>query len=152
MVSKPTVLVVDDEPLIAAMVEMTLCDAGFEVQMAADAVEAACMIAKLHDRLLALVTDIPLGAGPTGWAVAAGARKIIPDLPVVYMTGDSAAAWATSAVPGSILIPKPFVGAQVLAAVTELMGQRLQPLRTSPDPPAEPVRTEADGNSVLSRP
>ena len=118
---RPIVLIVDDEPLIAAMVEVTFEDAGFEVQSAIDAAEAADRIAELGKRLSALVTDIQLGKGPNGWAVAVDARTQLPLLPVVYITGDSAADWTAYGVPKSVLVQKPFVGAQVLAAVTTLM-------------------------------
>jgi CheY-like chemotaxis protein len=117
----PTVLIVDDEPLIAIMVRETFEDAGFEVREAIDASEAAGEVAELAGRLAALVTDIRLGVGPDGWAVARDARGRLPALPVVYMTGDSAADWTALGVPHSILVQKPFVGAQILAAVTALM-------------------------------
>lgn len=118
---RPIVLIVDDEPLIAHMVEMTFVDAGYEVRTVMDAVEATSQIAELETRLSALITDIQLGAGTNGWAVAVEARTKLPLLPVVYMTGDSAADWTAFGVPRSVLVQKPFVGAQVLAAVTTLM-------------------------------
>ena len=117
----PIVLVVDDEPLIALMVESTLADAGFEVRSVVDANEASKQIAELDNRLSALVTDIKLGAGPNGWSVATKARESLPALPVVYMTGDSASDWSAFGVPESILVQKPFVGPQILSAVTSLM-------------------------------
>ena len=118
---RPIVLIVDDEPLIAAMVEVTFEDAGFEIRSAGDAADAAEQIVALGTKLSALVTDIQLGEGPNGWAVAVDARTQLPLLPVVYMTGDSAADWTAYGVPKSVLVQKPFVGAQVLAAVTTLM-------------------------------
>ena len=118
---RPVVLIVDDEPLIATMVEGTFEDAGFEVRCAIDAQDAAAQITELNTRLSALITDIRLGKGPNGWSVAVDARTALPLLPVVYMTGDSAADWTICGVPKSILVQKPFVGAQVLAAVTTLM-------------------------------
>ena len=118
---RPIVLIVDDEPLIAAMVEGTFEDAGFEIRSVLDAAEAADQIAELGARLSALVTDIQLGAGPNGWAIAVEARTQLPLLPVVYMTGDGASDWTAFGVPKSVLVQKPFVGAQVLAAVTRLM-------------------------------
>jgi len=118
---KPIVLIVDDQPLIATMVEVVFEEAGFEVYSATTALDAADQIAKLGDTLSALITDIQLGEGPNGWAVAVDARTALPLLPVVYMTGDSAADWTAFGVPKSILVQKPFVGAQVLAAVVTLM-------------------------------
>ncbi|HEX8469750.1 MAG TPA: response regulator [Brevundimonas sp.] len=118
---RPIVLIIDDEPLISTMVEATFEDAGFEVRCVLDAAEAAQQIAELDTRLSAIVTDIRLGPGPNGWALAVDARTKLPLLPIVYMTGDSAADWTAFGVPRSILVQKPFVGAQVLAAVMTLM-------------------------------
>jgi DNA-binding response OmpR family regulator len=118
---KPIVLIVDDEPLIAAMVEVTFEDAGFEVCSVMTAVEAITVVEGLGSRLAAVVTDIQLGDGANGWSVAVDARTKLPLVPVVYMTGDSAADWTAFGVPKSVLVQKPFAGAQVLAAVTTLM-------------------------------
>jgi DNA-binding response OmpR family regulator len=117
----PIVVIVDDEPLIAAIVELEFGEAGFDVHSVRDAAGAADAIAGLGTRLSALVTDIKLGKGPDGWAVATEARQRLPRLPVVYMTGDSGADWPAFGVPRSVLIQKPFVGAQVFAAVIALM-------------------------------
>ena len=117
----PIVLIVDDEPLIAAIVEEAFEDAGFDVRIACDAKDAAVLVADVGLRLAALVTDIRLGDGTNGWAVALDARTRLPHLPVVYMTGDSAADWSAFGVPNSILVQKPFVAAQVLTAAMTLM-------------------------------
>lgn len=120
---RPTILIVDDEHLIAMMVEAAFEEAGFAVHLAHSAEEAATAIDSFGPILSALITDVRLGAGADGWEVAHNARTAWPHLPVVYMTGDSADAWSASGVPRSVLVQKPFVGAQVLAAVTGLMNQ-----------------------------
>lgn len=119
--NKPIVLIVDDEPLISIMVEVALEEAGFDVRSVTDAAEAEKAVVELDNRLSALVTDIRLGAGPNGWSVATKTREKLPHLPVVYMTGDSASDWSAFGVPESILVHKPFVGAQIITAVTTLM-------------------------------
>ena len=124
---KPIVLIVDDEPLIATMVEVVFEEAGFEVYSATDALDASDQIRRLDTKLSALITDIQLGKGPNGWAVAVDARTTLPLVPVVYMTGDSAADWTAFGVPKSVLVQKPFVGAQVLAAVMTLMNEDNSP-------------------------
>ncbi len=55
---KPIVLIVDDEPLIATMVEVVFEEAGFEVYSATDALDASDQIRRLDTRLSALITDI----------------------------------------------------------------------------------------------
>lgn len=116
----PVALVVDDEPLIAQLVETSLLEAGFEVVVVHNVDEAKAKIDDLGAGLSTLVTDVRLGAG-SGWVVAVHARERNPNLPIVYMTGDSAEAWKVHGVPDSVLIEKPFVGAQVVTAVTTLM-------------------------------
>ena len=70
----------------------------------------------------ALVTDINLGKDKMdGWAVARHARENEPDMPVVYMTGDSADDWASKGVPNSILLTKPFAPAQLVTAISQLL-------------------------------
>jgi DNA-binding response OmpR family regulator len=67
------------------------------------------------------VTDINLGHGPlSGWDVARRGKEVNP-VPVVYMTGDSAAHWAAQGVPNSVLLTKPFAPAQLLTAVSQLL-------------------------------
>ena len=119
--AKPRVLYAEDETLIAAMVEEFLTEAGFETIVAHNGEHAARMRAKHRDDLAALVLDVQLGRGPNGWDLARQARAGNPRLPIVYTTGDSAYQWTTEGVPNSLAIAKPFVEAQLLAALSGLM-------------------------------
>jgi DNA-binding response OmpR family regulator len=67
------------------------------------------------------VTDVHLGEGATGWAVAKRARELLPDLPVVYMTARGGPEWTSSGVPNSVLILKPFAVWQIVTAVSTLL-------------------------------
>ena len=70
----------------------------------------------------ALITDVNLARSElTGWDVAKHARELKPDLPVVYMTGDSAHEWASASVPNSVLLMKPFTPSQLVAAISQLL-------------------------------
>jgi CheY-like chemotaxis protein len=59
--------------------------------------------------------------GPDGWTVAATAREDQPGIAVVYMTGDSMSDWRAKGVTDSVLVAKPFVPEQVLAAIASLL-------------------------------
>ena len=72
-------------------------------------------------RFRAVITDIRLGAGPDGWAVARRARELVPNMPVVYMSGDSAPEWSSKGVPNSLMVAKPFAPAQIITAVSTLL-------------------------------
>jgi DNA-binding NtrC family response regulator len=53
--------------------------------------------------------------------LAQHAREIDPEFPVVYMSGASAADWASKGVPNSIMLEKPFAPAQLVTAVANLL-------------------------------
>jgi len=115
------VLVVDDEQLIADLIQDALQDAGFEVLVANDGDWAMAMLDDRAMTFAALVTDINIGGGPDGWAVARHSREVNPALPVVYMTGAAADEWPVHGVPQSILVCKPFVTGQIVTALATLL-------------------------------
>ena len=129
MDQNPRVLLVEDEPLIRASLADSLEEAGYVVLESGTGEDA---IAEFGDvDIAAVVTDIRLGAGISGWEVARVARQKFPSLAVVYMTGDSAADWAPEGVPSSIIVQKPFANVQVITAVSNLLNAgNLFPVRT----------------------
>ncbi len=121
LVSNVTLLVVEDEPLILELLEGALGDGGFEVVVATNGDDALAKIETDPSRFRAVLTDIRLGAGPDGWAVAQRARELMASMPVVYMSGDSGFEWPSKGVPGSVLLAKPFAPAQLVTAVAALI-------------------------------
>jgi DNA-binding response OmpR family regulator len=115
------VLIVEDDVLIQTMVEEALKEAGFETAIAPSAEEAVTLIKGKVMNYRALVTDINLRGRMTGWDVAKQARQIEPKFPIIYMTGAAADDWASHGVPNSILLVKPFVSAQLVTAVSQLL-------------------------------
>jgi DNA-binding NtrC family response regulator len=115
------VFVVDDDALILMTVEHALEDGGFSHKSVSSAEEAAALLDEHGESCRALITDVNLGTGLTGWDVARSAREKFPTLPVVYVTGDSAHEWAAQGVPNSVMISKPFVAAQIVNAVSTLL-------------------------------
>ncbi|MET0377331.1 MAG: response regulator [Rhizorhabdus sp.] len=128
MKQAPTLLVVDDEPLIRASLADALQDAGFNVIESSTGKHAVGML--VAPDIAGIVTDIRLGAGPNGWDVARYARQQHPRIAVVYMTGDSASEWEAEGVPTSVMIQKPFAIARIVTAVSSLLnGSELLPER-----------------------
>lgn len=118
----PVILVVEDDPLIQAIVEDSLSEGGFEVVIGSSGENAVELLDASDGKYRALVTDINLGTdGTSGWDVARHAREINPSFPVVYMSGDSAEDWASQGVPNSIMLSKPFAPAQLVTAVSQLL-------------------------------
>lgn len=122
-----TVLLVDDEVLITEMLTDVLIDNGFGVVVANDAAEALAAIAATPS-IAMLVTDVNMGTGDDGWTVARRAREALPALAVIYTTGGASHEFIEHAVPGSVLLAKPFAVGQLVSAVSLLL--------TGP-PPAE---------------
>jgi DNA-binding response OmpR family regulator len=89
------ILVVEDDPLVQAMVEDALSDGGFKAAITA--------------------------SGLDGWEVARSAREMDPAMPVIYMTGTQGEEWASKGVPNSVLLAKPFAPAQLVTAVAGLL-------------------------------
>lgn len=115
------VLIVEDQPAIQTLLRDAFEEGGFAVQSASNADQALKALNAGQPEVRALVTDIQLGSTTNGWDVARRGREVNPSLPVVYTTGSDAADWHSLGVPNSILIPKPFVVAQVLVAVSQLL-------------------------------
>ncbi len=108
MPNKMLVLLVEDEPIIRELVQTSLEDADFEVVTAGHGGDAIRVLDAHDQPVQALVTDVRLGDGPDGWAVARYARKLRPDLPVIYFSGHSASDWPAEGVPKSAFVQKPF--------------------------------------------
>jgi len=117
------VFVVDDDFLIAQSIEDALADGGFVFVTAHSGTEALTLLEEGGSECRALVTDVNLGGSITGWDVARAARTKFPTLPVIYVTADSRHEWSANGVPESILISKPFVAAQIVSAVAELLNK-----------------------------
>ena len=123
MTADALVLLVEDEALIRMMLEDELADAGFGLVVASDGGRAIEEIEDDPGRFGVIVTDIRLGRGKSGWDVARRARELIPEMPVVYVSGDSAHEWAARGVPKSVMVQKPFAPEEVLTAISTLLGQ-----------------------------
>ncbi len=105
----PTILLllVEDEELIQSLLEESLSEEGFELVIARNGTEALAELDADASRFRAVLTDIDLGPGPSGWDVARHARKLRSDIPVVYMSGKSAADWTAEGVPRASWCPSP---------------------------------------------
>jgi CheY-like chemotaxis protein len=121
ILNKGMLLVAEDEALILLGVQGVLEDAGYDVLVAGDGEQACDVIDQHISGLSGMISDIRLGHGPDGWSLARKARQIRPDLPVIYISGDSAGDWNTQGVTQSVMIAKPFTPSQILGAVSKLV-------------------------------
>jgi DNA-binding response OmpR family regulator len=115
-----SLLLVEDEPLVAMSLADALEECGFRVSLCGTGFDALNYI-EMEDSITAIVTDIRLGNGPDGWEVARRAREHFPCAKVVYITGDSAAEYSTEGVPKSVILQKPFPTAELVDTVSSLL-------------------------------
>jgi DNA-binding response OmpR family regulator len=116
-------LLVEDDHLLRLDAEELLAENGFQVTSVSSAEEAFAVLDHDAAQFSGVITDIRLGKGANGWMVGQHARECISSMPIVYVTADSAAEWASHGVPNSVLIQKPFVPAQLIAAISGLLNQ-----------------------------
>lgn len=116
------VLVVDDEQAVRDLVARALRSADYEVVTAPDGASAI-----EHLRAVAcdlLITDLRM-PGMDGLSVIREARRIVPDLPVIIITGFSTEASAIEAINLGVAgyLTKPFRLPRILEVAARAMGE-----------------------------
>lgn len=102
------VLVVDDDAGLLGLIREDLHKQGLACVCARSDREAYKILAS-QPAFDAIVVDVNLGMGTTGFDVARRARQLTPEIHVVYISGDAnARSWMTFGVPSSDYVSKPF--------------------------------------------
>lgn len=112
-----TVLVVDDDPHIRHLVEVTLVEEGYIVDQAADGPRALERVSLSPPSLVLLDLNMP---GMSGWEVHARLREVHPHLPVVYMTANLRASEDARRHGAAGCLPKPFDIDELIQVVQHL--------------------------------
>jgi CheY-like chemotaxis protein len=98
------ILVVEDNPILLLDICEQLEDLGYSTVTATTVATAARLLDK---RITALITDIELGPGPDGLALARLAARNFPGLPIVVMSG-GVVPGVNDLPPGARFMPKPY--------------------------------------------
>jgi PAS domain S-box-containing protein len=109
-----TILVVEDDPDVRSLAVTLLGDLGYKVLEAGNGKTALDLLTE-NSHVNLLLSDVVLPGGMGGNALAAEARKISPDLPVVFMSGytEKAVIRHGQIDPGEIMLQKPFRRAEL---------------------------------------
>ncbi len=117
-----TILVVEDEADVRAHTTSILRELGYQV-LEASTTAAALATLQNHPEVMLLFTDVGLPGGMDGRQLADAARKLRPDLRILFTTG-----YARNAIvhdgrldPGVVLIPKPFTYAAVASKINDML-------------------------------
>ena len=111
------VLVVEDEALLRATIVDELRAYGWEVLEATSGEHAVTLIT--NNRIDVVFTDIKLAGVMSGWETAEALRATIPDVPILYTSGN--ACDPTRQVAGSLFIGKPYEASFVIEACHDLL-------------------------------
>ena len=116
------VLLVEDNDVIRIHLAELMTEAGFEVVGAPDA-ESALELAGAVRPPWVVVSDVNLGRGMDGFALANAARSRWPTVPVLLMSGVEAnfAGWHCGAT--ERFLSKPFSSDAFLQSVADLTGK-----------------------------
>jgi CheY-like chemotaxis protein len=117
-----TVLVVDDEPAVRALVCEVLAELGYQI-LEAEVGSAALNILQSRQVIDLLITDVGLPGGMNGRQLADAARSLRPDLKVLFVTGyaENAALRQGTLEPGMHVLTKPFSIPALSVRVKELL-------------------------------
>ena len=121
--SRPTILVFDDERAIRELVGMALEPQGFDVQAFEDGPDGVAWFSEHADRVAGVVLDRMLPT-TTGEQVLAQLRAIRPDVPILMTSGYSGPTdeQAMRDIGATSFLGKPFRLKALLEAVNTLVG------------------------------
>jgi CheY-like chemotaxis protein len=104
---RPSVLLVEDEPLISEIAAEALAEQGFEVEAVENARDALRRLMS-GSPVDILFTDLNLPGDMDGGKLAQRARELHPHLPVIYTSGRRANMDELTPVEGSMFVAKPY--------------------------------------------
>jgi DNA-binding response OmpR family regulator len=116
-----TILVVDDEDHVIAVMRRILERHGFRV-LSADSANAAQAIIESEKQIALIVSDVHL-PGLAGPELLSHLRAGGVDAPVIFMSGDLDITTVDRSldVRGAFFLPKPFTAAELLSAVNAVL-------------------------------
>jgi CheY-like chemotaxis protein len=116
----PVILIVEDEFLLRLDSAETIGNAGFEVVQAANADEAIAILKSRPD-IRVVFTDIQMPGSMDGLKLARFVRDRWPPIKIIATSG-RVVAGDDDLPAGSLFLPKPYRGAELVAALRGLTG------------------------------
>jgi len=128
-----TLLLVEDDEQVRDALCRLLADRGFRVVAVCGMPEAIAFLDGEHPPIQAMVTDLVMPGGD-GVTLAKEARARLPGLRVLFMSGYTEHAVLDDLMrPGSSFMAKPFIGAELDAALRGLLGPSGNTVRPKAD-------------------
>ncbi len=125
LTGKGTILLVEDEDAVRTFAARALQTRGYDVLQAESGEAALAVVEQFEGRIDCVVSDVvmPNMDGPT---MAKALRGMLPDTPIIFVSGYAEDAFAKSLDPEQEFhfLPKPFSLKQLAAAVKEVMSAK----------------------------
>jgi CheY-like chemotaxis protein len=123
-----TVLVVEDEASVRAIMKRALEGAGYGVIEAGFASEAIEFLTKYSGRISLVLTDVVM-PGKSGPELADQIKKLAPSIPVLFTSGypDGEITRRGLLEPGTLFLQKPFTPTALVRAVQDRLGAPAPP-------------------------
>ncbi len=120
-----TVLLVEDEPAVRAILRQLLIHCGCTVLEAPDAPSALTVWASEKARIQLLITDIVMPGGMNGQELATRLTNDRPELKVIYSSGYSASLFqeGEGLVAGRNFLPKPYDASSVVSLIRRVTAE-----------------------------
>ncbi|KQO58481.1 hypothetical protein ASF14_00575 [Sphingomonas sp. Leaf257] len=113
----PTILIVDDQPLLLMHVQFAFEDAGYVV-IQADSADEALLALDRHPEICAMFTDVAMPGSIDGAALAAKAHKSHPHVSIIVTSGEQRHV-AADLPAGVQFVPKPYTGHDIIRMIGE---------------------------------
>ena len=123
-----TILIADDEPVVAAMIERIISSMGLSAVTVPDGAQAVQVAQAMQQQLACAILDVAM-PGTTGIDAAEAIRQFLPNLPIILMSGaiPSTLTQRVNQLPHSAVLLKPFRIQVVKSLVTQMLQKGLAP-------------------------
>ncbi len=122
LMARLVVLVVEDEPLVRAMVVDALEDEGFGV-VEAPTGDHALKVLKARDDIDVVLTDVDMPGSVDGFQLARICRTMFPQIVVIIVSGGVRSGF-TGLAPDARFVPKPYTADLIIRMIYETTGSR----------------------------
>ncbi|MBI5385902.1 MAG: response regulator [Verrucomicrobia bacterium] len=125
--SRPTIYVVDDEPLMLNLTEMALASGGWNLRSFTDPEKALAALAAADPKPKLLITD-HIMTGLNGLELAEQCRRLFPPLKVIVVSGsadEDVIGQASTVLDG--FVPKPYRAQELLSLVSSILAESDEP-------------------------
>ena len=113
----PTILVVEDQPLLLIHVQFAFEDAGYRVVQASSADEALLALER-HPQISVIFTDVAMPGTLDGAALAVRVCQTHPHVAILVTSGDQS--YVPDNLPAGVrFVPKPYTGHSIVQMISE---------------------------------